>query len=156
MGVRKYFSRRLFASRGSHLERELERPGGPHLFFLYFPPKNMPMPHPTGTYVFIRGLVGAYQVRVETREPHDGPDREEADHGLQHSIWSQGGELAGRDVLRAPGERVNEIWTGATHRPSLSLASVVSQPGKTLQGRNKTTSSFTVQRLCPAGDWWAR
>lgn len=95
MGVGKCFSRRLFASRGSHLERELRRPGGPHLFFLYFPPKNMPMPHPTGTYVFIRGLVGAYQVRVETREPHDGPDGEKADHGLQHGIWSQGGELAG-------------------------------------------------------------
>ena len=53
------------------------------------------MPHPTGTYVFIRGLVGAYQVGVETREPHDGPDGEEADHGLQHSARSQGGELAG-------------------------------------------------------------
>lgn len=95
MGVGKCFSRRLFSPRGSHLERELGRPGGLHLFFLYFPPKNTPVPHPTGTYVFIRGLVGAYQVGVETREPHDGPDGEEADHGLQHSARSQGGELAG-------------------------------------------------------------
>ena len=95
MGVGKSFSRRLFVPRGSHLERGLGRPGCPHLFFLYFPQKNTPTPHPAGTYVFVRGLVGAYQVCVETREPHDGPDGEEADHGLQHSTWSQGGELAG-------------------------------------------------------------
>ena len=37
------------------------------------------------TYVFIRRLVGADQVRVEARESHDGPDGEEAHHGLQHS-----------------------------------------------------------------------
>lgn len=53
-------------------------------------------PNLPGTYVFIRGLVGADQVRVETREPHDGPDGEEADHGLQHGTWSQGGEPAGQ------------------------------------------------------------
>lgn len=41
-------------------------------------------PIPPGTYIFIRRLVGADQVRVEAREPDDGPDGEEAYHGLQH------------------------------------------------------------------------
>lgn len=46
--------------------------------------RTCPRPLLPGTYIFIRRLVGADQVRVETREPHDRPDREEAHHGLQH------------------------------------------------------------------------
>ena len=86
------------------MERELRRPGGPHLFFLYFPPKNTPVPHPTGTYVFIRGLVGAYQVGVETREPHDGQTEKKQTTasstvpGVKEVNWQD------RDILRAPRE----------------------------------------------------
>lgn len=81
---------------GAHIWKgNLEDLAAPTSSFSISPPKNTPVPHPTGTYVFIRGLVGAYQVGVETREPHDGPDGEEADHGLQHGARSQGGELAG-------------------------------------------------------------
>lgn len=54
-----------------------------------FPPPRLTTQIPTcyksGTYVFVCGLVGADQVRVETREANDGPDGEEAYYSLQHS-----------------------------------------------------------------------
>lgn len=46
--------------------------------------RSHPGPMPPGTHILIRRLVGADQVRVEPGEPDDGPDGEEAHHGLQH------------------------------------------------------------------------
>lgn len=84
--------------RGSHLERELGRPASTSLslFPLQSTYRNLRLHSWSGW---------SLSVGVETREPHDGPDGEEADHGLQHG--SPGvKEVTGRTVTFSgpPGE----------------------------------------------------
>lgn len=79
----------FLAPRGSHLDWDMQKTLAPKL--VSFPPLPLDTDahtqhsSPPGTYVFIRRLVGADQVRVETREADNRPDGEEAHHGLQHS-----------------------------------------------------------------------
>lgn len=109
-----------FVSKGSRLERDAWEESAPDLS-LSFPPPGLstaerPAPPPlppchtqSGTYIFICRLVGADQVRVEAREANDGPDREEADHGLQHGGAKSRSMRSGAELLWPP--RGRKEWT---------------------------------------------